>query len=99
MHYSRNLYSFAAVQLFCVMLVMHASWQHFRHQQFALLLMILVFGVQMHVANRGLNFFREGHHLNAWLFTVLVPFSIALIMYWAAYYAAHAAGETFHLVL
>lgn len=80
------------------MLVMHAAWQHIRHQQFALLIMILAFGVQMNVLNRGLKSFKEGDYLNAWLFSVLAPFGIALVMYWAAWYTAHITGETFHLV-
>lgn len=101
MCYSKNLYWLAASQLFCILLVMHAAWQnisHIRNQQFALLIMILAFGVQMNVINRGLKSFQEGGYLHAWLFSVLTPFGIALIMYWAAWYTAHAAGETFHLV-
>lgn len=80
---------------------MHAAWQNIRHitnPQFALLIMILAFGVQMNVINRGLKSFKENDYLNAWLFSVLVPFGIALIMYWAAWYTAHIAGEEFQLV-
>jgi len=98
MSYSKNIYSLAASQLFCILLVMHAAWQNIRHinnQQFALLLMILAFGVQMNVLNRGLRFFKEGNYLNAWLFSVLTPFGIASIMYWAAWYSTHITGEEF----
>ena len=80
---------------------MHAAWQNIRHirnPQLALLLMILAFGVQMNVINRGLKSFKGDDYLNAWLFSVLVPFGIASIMYWAAWYTAHVAGEAFHLV-
>jgi hypothetical protein len=100
MSYSKNIYSLAVLQLFCIMLVMHAAWQNIRHisnLQFAFLLMILAFGVQMNVINRGLKSFMAGGYLHAWLFSVLTPFGIALIMYWAAWYMAHVAGETFHL--
>lgn len=99
MSYSKNLYSLAASQLFCILLVMHAAWQNIRHQKLALLLMILAFGVQMNVLNRGLKSFKEGNYLHAWLFSVLTPFGIALILYWAAWYTAHVTGEGFHLVL
>ncbi len=101
MSYSRNFYSFVASQLFCVMLVMHAAWQNIRHirdPQLALLIMILGFGVQMNVINRGLKSFKEGGNLHAWLFSVLTPFGIALVMYWAAWYSAHVMGEEFQLV-
>lgn len=81
------------------MLVMHAAWQHIRHQQLALLIMILAFGVQMNVLNRGLKSFKEGDYLNTRLFSVLVPFVLALIMYWAAWYSAHVMGEKFQLVI
>gem|GEM_PF-6525942 len=81
---------------------MHAAWQHIRHirnPQFALLIMILAFGVQINVLNRGLKSFKEGDYLNAWLFSVLVPFGVALIMYWASWYTARIMGENFQLVL
>lgn len=84
------------------MLVMHATWQTIRHisnQQFAFLLMILAFGVQMNVLNRGLKSFKRGNYLHAWLFSVITPFIIALIMCWAAWYSARLIGEKFQLVL
>jgi lipopolysaccharide export LptBFGC system permease protein LptF len=99
MSYSKNLYWLAASQLFCILLVMHAAWHNIRDQKFALLLMILAFGVQMRVLNRGLKSFNEENYLHAWLFSVLTPFIIALIMYWAAWYTAHVTGENFQLVL
>jgi hypothetical protein len=102
MSYSKNFYLFVASQLFCIMLVMHASWQcirHIKNQQLALLLIIIFFGVQMNVMKRGLISFRKDDYLNSWLFSVLTPFGIALIIYWAAWYAAHVTGQEFQLVL